>query len=319
MTSKSNENGRAYEYAWVMALHDVLLSHRKVVIVDNSSLIANKKAWDNLSKVEQHLMEISANSAVGTLLDLEPRILENNNDVLLLELQKDEKGREGDVRDLLVKRDSISWEIGLSIKHNHNAVKHSRLSTNLDFGNTWFDVPCSDKYWNDVKPLFDWLAREKEKGSKWSEIPDKDEKIYRPLLQAFIDEMNRASIYDEMPKRLIEYLIGVKDYYKVVSHNSQKKTIISAFNVHNTLNQPGEVVVSAIVLPIVELPSELVAIKFKTGSNNTVEVYFNNGWQLSFRIHNASSRVEPSLKFDIQFVGMPATVFNIECHWETQN
>ena len=29
------------------------------------------------------------------------------------------------------------------------------------------------------------------------------------------------------------------------------------------------------------------------------------GWQLSFRIHNATSRIERSLKFDIQIIGQP--------------
>ena len=55
--------------------------------------------------------------------------------------------------------------------------------------------------------------------------------------------------------------------------------------------------------------------KFKTNSSNTVEMYLNNGWQLSFRIHNASSKVEPSLKFDVQFIGMPISILNIECKW----
>ena len=33
------------------------------------------------------------------------------------------------------------------------------------------------------------------------------------------------------------------------------------------------------------------------------------------RIHNASTKVEPSLKFDVQFVSMPMEVLNIECRW----
>ena len=39
-----------------------------------------------------------------------------------------------------------------------------------------------------------------------------------PLLQAFIDEVNRANEKDNtMPRKMIEYLIGIEDYYKVVS------------------------------------------------------------------------------------------------------
>ena len=82
------------------------------------------------------------------------------------------------------------------------------------------------------------------------------------------------------------------------------------------MEQPSQVKVSAIYVPIVQLPTELVAMRFKTDSKNTIEMYLNNGWELSFRIHNASSKVEPSLKFDIQFMGMPATILTINCAWK---
>ncbi len=35
---------------------------------------------------------------------------------------------------------------------------------------------------------------------------------------------------------------------------------------------------------------------------------FDQGWQLSFRIHNASTMVEPSLKFDINIIGLPRVI-----------
>ncbi|MCR5020134.1 MAG: HaeIII family restriction endonuclease [Ruminococcus sp.] len=34
---------------------------------------------------------------------------------------------------------------------------------------------------------------------------------------------------------------------------------------------------------------------------------------LSFRKHNTSTLVEPSLKFDIQFLGVPANIITINC------
>ena len=114
---------------------------------------------------------------------------------------------------------------------------------------------------------------------------------------------------------MVEYLVGTKDYYKVVSKDSKRLTIIETFNLHGTLNKPGKLKVSAITVPVIDLPTELVKLKFKTESKNTVEMYLNNGWQLSFRIHSASTKVEPSLKFDIQFIGMPVSVLSIECKW----
>lgn len=108
---------------------------------------------------------------------------------------------------------------------------------------------------------------------------------------------------------------SIEDYYKVVSKDSKRLTMIHTFNMHDTLNKPAKNKVSAITVPIVKLPTRLVALEFKPGSDNTVEMYLDNGWQLSFRIHNASTKVEPSLKFDVQFVSMPMEVLNIECRW----
>lgn len=317
MSTNSNDQGRAYEYAWINALYNTLSAIQKTRIVNNSSLNANKRAWNMMHTDMQKLFEISANSAVNTILELEPRLSEDDGNELVLELQKDDAGIQGDVRDLIIRRNNIAWEIGLSIKHNHEAVKHSRLSHKLDFGKEWFGIPCSANYWADVTPIFDRLKAEKAVGKKWSELTDKEETIYIPLLKAFMAEIQRANSADaSMPKKMVAYLIGTRDYYKIVSHDKKRMTMIHTFNMHDTLNKPSKNKASAANIPVIELPTELVSMKFKTGSNTTVEMYLNHGWKLSFRIHNASTKVEPSLKFDIQFIEMPASIFHIECKWK---
>ena len=45
VSTKSNDQGRAYEYAWIKTLYKALCDMRKTRIVDNSSLHANEKAW----------------------------------------------------------------------------------------------------------------------------------------------------------------------------------------------------------------------------------------------------------------------------------
>lgn len=316
MSSKSNDQGRAYEYAWIQTLYKALCESRKTRIVENTSLLANERAWDSMDDEMQKLFITSANAAIDTVLELEPRMSEADNGELTLEFQKDGAGAKGDVRDIIIRRNNIEWEIGLSIKHNHDAVKHSRLSHKLNFGKEWFEIPCSEEYWNAVGPIFETLKDAKSNGVKWSDLDDKNEKVYIPLLQAFIDEVNRSYRKDKsMPRKMIEYLIGIEDYYKIVSKDSKRVTLIHTFNMHDTLNKPGKNTISAITVPVVELPTRLVALEFKPESENTVEMYLNNGWQLSFRIHNASTKVEPSLKFDVQFVGMPTSVLNIECRW----
>ena len=74
---------------------------------------------------------------------MEPMLLETGSDLLTLKIQTDNEGKVGDVRDIIIARSDIKWEIGLSIKHNHFAVKHSRLAKTLEFGAKRFGIPGS--------------------------------------------------------------------------------------------------------------------------------------------------------------------------------
>ena len=316
MSVNSNNQGRAYEYAWMTALLELLKPLRKTDVVYNSSYEANEKAWNAISQEKQKLYTTSANAAVNTIVELEPMMDENSVDTLLLEFQRDEAGENGDVRDIVIHRDDIDWEIGLSIKHNHDAVKHSRLSHVLDFGKEWYGVSCSHDYWNNINQVFELLKCEKDRGTAWADLDKKEETVYVPLLQAFLNEVTRA--YRENPNivvKMFEYLVGVKDYHKIVSHDSKKMTLIHTFNLHGTLNQPSAVKVSAFEVLTADIPTEIIAMRFKKNSNTTVEIYMDNGWAFSFRIHSASTVIQPSLKFDVQFISTPVSVMNIECKW----
>ena len=317
VSARSNDQGRAYEYAWMQTLYGALADVRTTSVVENSSLAANEKAWSLMTTELRQTFLTSAGAAIKTLLELEPKMPEADGDELTLTFQQDGEGIKGDVRDIVIRRKDIGWEIGLSIKHNHDAVKHSRLSHRLDFGREWFGVPCSEDYWAAIAPVFDALKQMRSQGVLWREVADKSKTVYLPVLRAFLDELERASRKDAaVPRKMVEYLIGVKDYYKVVSHDRNRLTVIGTFNLHGTLNQPAKGRVSAITVPVVNLPTRLVAAELKPGSDDTAEVYLNNGWQLSFRIHSASERVEPSLKFDVQFISMPVEVLSIECRWD---
>lgn len=91
---------------------------------------------------------------------------------------------------------------------------------------------------------------------------------------------------------------------------------MQSYNLYGTLNQEGVHKKRKIEIPIVLLPNRIVSLDFKPGSLNTLELYLNNGWQFTFRIHNASSKVETSLKFDIQIVGMPTSIISIDSKWK---
>ncbi|MBQ2972130.1 MAG: HaeIII family restriction endonuclease [Ruminococcus sp.] len=316
MSNQSNDKGRAYEYICLKTLFKEISRIREVKIVENSSYDAAYRAWGTIDIDTRGLLMISAKAAVSTLFDMEPMILEDDGDCLELFIQADVKGESGDVRDIVILRKDVCWEIGLSIKHNHFAVKHSRLSSGLDFGERWFGIPCSQQYWEDIQPIFEYLKAEKSNDKKWSDLPAKEDDVYIPLLNAFISEVIRAdSMYNDVAPKMVEYLLGEFDFYKVISIDNKKVTQIQTYNLHGDLNKSSKRSKPTITVPVASLPTRIVNLGFKPESNNTVELYMDGGWQFSFRIHNASTKVEASLKFDIQIIGMPATIMSINCTW----
>ncbi len=319
MSDKSNNQGRAFEYICLISLEREIKKYRNVEIVLNSSFDAALTAWKSIDKALQTNLITSAESIVKTIFELEPMIVEKDDDKVELLIQPDVMGEVGDVRDIVAIRKERKWEIGFSVKHNHFAVKHSRLAKTLDFGERWYDKKCSEQYWNDVKPIFDYLSKEKDKGTTWRDLPDKDIDVYVPLLNAFVEEIKRTyKEYPELPKRMVEYLLGAFDFYKIISIDSDKLTQIQTFNMRGTLNKNSKKEEAKVKIPVVNLPTRLVDIQLKPGSTNKVELYLDNGWQFSFRIHNASTIVEPSLKFDIQIEGMPTSIIAINCYWTTK-
>lgn len=231
MSDKSNNQGRAYEFVCLLTLGEEIGKIRPVNIVQNSSYLAAEYAWNTLSPEMKNIYKVSSYAAVIQIFELEPRIMEKGGDVLELRIQSDTKGKEGDVRDILIVRHNIQWEIGLSLKHNHFAVKHSRLSQKLDFGAKWYGIPCSQKYWEDVRPVFTYLVQEKNKNTLFDNLPDKENDVYIPLLQAFIAEINlQNQIHPDIPSRLVEYLLGKHDFYKVISIDKQRTTQIQSYN-----------------------------------------------------------------------------------------
>jgi len=314
-TINSTIKGKAYEYACVLVLDFILKNNRKLEIIENTSFIIAKERYEMLSVGEQQIMIISATAGVNAIIELEPRILSDKEDTLTIQLQSDDNGKKGDVRDVLIIRKSLDWEIGISVKHNHEALRHSRLSEKLDFGEQWLNSHCSKEYFNEIKPIFEALEKYKNEKLNWSDLEDKNSEIYVPLLKAFINELNKMFNNNEKQtaENITKYLFGIKDFYKLIAHDSSKITRLIACN-YGMLNIDMKDTNKKI--PIIKLPTELIKLDFKRDSKTTVELFMNNGWQISFRIHNASSKVEKSLKFDVQLIGMPADLFYIDLEWK---
>ena len=317
-TINSTIKGKAYEYACVLSLRELISAVRKIEILENESLRIAEQRYCQITDKERAEMLRSSKAGIQEIIKMEPRITEDCDDILTVLLQPDSIAQKsGDVRDVLIIRRSKEWEIGISIKHNHSALKHSRLSAKINFGNDWLGVSCSKEYFDEITPIFDKLKILKSLGEKWSQIPDKSTSVYMPILSAFKREFERLDQDNEdITENLIRYLLGSngRDYYKL-THNKNRTATIIPFNLYGTLNTSSKIKKPDIIIPGVKLPTRIIELAFMGRSQNTLILTMNNGWSISFRIHNASTIVEPSLKFDIKLQSIPADMFYLNAEW----
>ena len=311
-------SGKAFEFALLREFFEKLSPKTSVSIVENTSYSIAEHCFVCLPEKTKSENLLYASCAVNTLIDLEPRLSNSisNDDILQLELQKDTEGKIGDVRDILIIRCLQKWEIGISAKVNNDAVKHSRLSDVLDFGKEWFNLKNTNEYFNEIKPIFDKLRKQKEKKIKWSELDNKKEEIYTPILNSFEREIRRLyqTHNEKIVKGLVSYIIGQKDFYKVLKYKG--KVEIEAYNFHSSLNLPFENIKSKCQIFKTPLPTKLIDISHKNTTKpsdgyTTLIIKMDNNWELSFRLHNAATLIEPSLKFDVRITSSPKTLFKL--------
>ena len=311
--SRQMTTGKAFEYALLSQFEEKLKDKTNIEVIKNSSFEIAKGCFENTTETEQADYLLSSSFAVNFMMDIEPRLSNDigKDDILQLEILSDNFGKEGDVRDVLAIRLLQKWEIGVSAKNNHKAVKHSRLSSNIDFGEKWLGIKVSKEYFDIVTPIFknlEKIRKESNATKKWSEIGDYHSSVYVPVLNAFVKELK--AIYEKdnnIASKLVSYLIGNKDFYKVIK--SKNSVEIQAYNMNGTLNLPFKDIEPKYKTPKVPLPTKIISVELKDNNDTTVIVTMDNDWTLSFRIHNASSRVESSLKFDINLLKSPKKLF----------
>ena len=322
-----SETGKAFEYACLMALYEYHSPNQDVRIVMDNSYNTAKGYFDKAGKKQQDYMD-GARAAVRVLNRLEPRLTYPENDTpLFLSLQPDSAGRKGDVRDVLCVRKGNEWEIGLSCKHNHEDLKHSRLSRKLNFGKKWLDIPCSDTYFNEIKPVYDELKDLAEKNKnerksnpiKFEDLSDVEDRFYCPVLKAFIKELDYIdSNNEDVPQKFAHYMMGKRDFYKVITNDRKRITKIQAININGTLSKPSEGHKGKPTIPKVKLPTEFIKIRMVKDSKTTAEIICDNSWTFTLRIHSAKKNIEASLKFAVGLKGDPVGFYSEMEPWDKQ-
>jgi len=265
--------GKAFEYAIADAISRLV----DVSIVKNKASDRAKSYFHNLPDQHQHL-STAADAAIAFLIANDTRF----NKAQMITIQPDARGGRGDVRDIVIQVDK-QGEIGISAKHNHEAIKHSRLSSTIDFGAKWAGLPVSSDYKQAVNPIFADLRAKAKGNALWKDLPNKKSAYYLPVLSAFQDELERLCEEHGRTfiKRMFQYLMGKDDYYKVICR--RRFVRIQSININGTLQWGSKW----------KIPNKIERIKRIIGSSTTLLVTFEGGWQISFRLHNASSKIEP--------------------------
>lgn len=309
-------NGKAFEYALAEQYCKYINSQgiKAEIDADDAYRVA-KGYYDEFDANIQYKYDSAAFQTIDTMIRIEPGLLaaKNVKDVLHIKMMKDSSGETGDVRDVVFSRCQPSWEIGFSAKNNNDAVKHSRLSHVLDFGKEWLGFPCSQRYWNDIKPIFDYIQKLKDGGeiTTWRDMgEDKQMRVYIPLLEAFRQELMDLYVNNaKVPSKLVSYLIGEYPFYKIIKDDAHNLVIVKAFNINGELNKTVNKQKARYKVPVINLPQRIVEFRMKEGSEDTLNMILDGGWEISFRIHNASTVLEKSLKFDIRLLGNPPVLF----------
>jgi len=306
------QNGKAFEYALINEANTILSGRGFAVNLIIDATYNNTLACYNLFNARKQLRySQAAIKAINHIIALEPRLVTSTSaaDSITLQLQPDAAGRTGDVRDLLFIRSAQGWEIGISAKNNHMALKHSRLSGIKDFGASWVGVPCSATYWATINPIFAQLVALRVNGVEWKHVPNVHGNFYQPMLNAFSAELSLINNNNTgIPQALISYLVGRNDFYKVIK--KAKEVEVLAFNINGTLGRPIGGVSAVTTIRKLALPNQIISFQIAAGLAGTLNMFCNQGWQLSFRLHTAKTLVEASLKFDVNLIGNPATMYS---------
>ncbi len=319
--------GKAFEYASAIALRDAVIASGELdaVLEENPSLQIARRCFAEIEveapEAARKLMVVAEASA-KLLLEAEPKLTsleEGFSSSVLISLQPDAAGVSGDVRDIVVTKratgNGADWAIGLSCKHNNDAVKHQRLSPSINFGQQWLGVPLLAEDFTELDRIFSQIDADKVQGfADWNQIPNKEARYYQPLLQLVLDKIASNPDQNALAERLLSYLIGNEDFYKVIMNEGLRgnaQLTFQGFNFNGSLNQAalgGERAHTAVAR--LTLPNHIIDASMKPNSANTLKISFGGGWQVSMRIHSASTKLQKSLKMDVRLLETPPELFS---------
>lgn len=321
MKKSQVKSGKAFEYICLQVIKTKSKSLGITVnILADNSYIEGEISYNSLNSDDKNNYKLGASAALDFIFSCEPflkdGVLATNLD---LSMQADNQGQKGDVRDILMLRwvsstNKKQWNCGISCKHNHSAVKHQRVGlTNANWVKNWCpSFECSERYLSSISSISEKVEHNKN-SKKWSEIfTNISQNLYAPVVKAVRDEIELYKDDKDFVLELFSFLLGTIDFYKIMTKDDEKVTIISVFNFNGSLNQKTSNSSPDRKIRRTPLPSKILSL---WNNESYLTIFFDEGWAVKMRIHTASSKIETSLKFDSQLEGVPYTLLNLTFPW----
>ncbi|RAS80768.1 HaeIII family restriction endonuclease [Priestia endophytica] len=257
--------------------------------------------YNMLTTNEQEGMERASNRIIEFLLEYEPWL---KDEPIIVEHVK-AKGGATDVSDVRLSS-NIHKSVGISLKSNHDAVKHPRVSPTIDIAQNWLGIPTDNEYMLETTEIFQHFNKYSQLNNytKFKELSnsEKDELLYKPICEAFSELLIRSfngKDGEVAIRHILPYLIGDRDFYKAKADFKRNELTVAAFDFNGTLGTRKRI----------HVPTRCLEVRVEKGKrdgmHNYISLNFDRGWEVKMRLHTASSKIENSLKWDVQFVGIP--------------
>ena len=203
----------------------------------------------------------------------------NKYDLYSLDRLPDRAGVKGDVTDICIK--NYAEQINISLKHNHDALKHPRISRVPAWVGIQKDheyMRIHDQIWED---FFDAAAQLNPNAVLFKDLIniEKDfvnDNLYFPFCKLISSYLNQFTSEPVAIQQMFDFLIGNCNFYKIID----RKHFIE---IQEFINIPKP--------PHVEICQT---------SKSYISINFDNGVSLSLRIHTAEKELTASAKFDVR-------------------
>ncbi|WP_215634780.1 HaeIII family restriction endonuclease [Clostridium baratii] len=271
----SNTLGRAFEYALCQKIDskfdNITLTDRAV-----AEQSKDKRYYDALNSDEKSKYDISTNRICSEWLNL--KLISSN--MYTLDRLPDSAGVNGDVTD--IRLEAPNAIVNISLKHNHNALKHPRLTRVPK----WIDINTDSKYASDYKNIWDSFLSKANTLSSTATLFNEliaieanfvFDNLYNPLCKLVSNYLTENIKTSSQVESLFKFMVGKYDFYKIIDN-------------------PDCVLIQDFI--DLKMPKN---VKIEQTDKSYIKMTFNNGVILNLRLHTASSRISTkSVKFDVR-------------------